>query len=107
MNIHDRLRDIAEAVEKGTATKRKHTKDLADHAKGDKMPLFWKSEHSVRYIEICDRYIEYWSRKYNDLLMQIPMVQLAVSLLERTVSKVPGHQMQIIDFLSTVKPEKS
>ena len=54
MNIHDRLRDIASAVEKGTAIKRKHTKDLADYAKGEYMPIFWKSVEAIRYVEVCD-----------------------------------------------------
>lgn len=104
-DIHERLQEIAEAVNKGQNVKTRHKMDLGDSNNGKEMLPFWKKEDAERMIEVCDRYIEYWQRKYHQLLVTIPYVQLAVSLLDRAAKNVPQHRIQIMQFLSTLKEE--
>jgi len=103
MNTHERLQEIQEGINRVRMMRGQHGADIVTHKAG-MMPqgkaLFYKEQDSHRMIAVCDRYINHFTRKYHDTLLEIPAYQLAVSVIRRVAEDAIDAKMQAEEFLS-------
>lgn len=104
MDIHERLSEIQKGINKARDQKAAHQEDIASHKDGtmpENRALFHKPEDSNRLIAVNDRYIDYWTHKYHQLLLDIPAHKLAVSIIRRFVEDAPDAKMQAEEYMKT------